>query len=134
VSIRRRSKGWVQFLDCPSSAHIYQGTFYLPGEAAEVLYGQGIDYTFGEKPDEAAAEKAFLRSVELDPSAYFVYIQLGNLYLKRSSREQCLHAYSDALKYSPDEPALRSAVQNQIQRVSRYSLAEVAPLLDPNME
>jgi len=113
---------------------IYQGIFYLPGEAAAALYYHGIDYTFGEKPDEAAAEKAFLRSVELDPSAYFVYIQLGNLYLKRGSREQCLHAYSDALKYAPDEPALRSALQNQIQRVGRDPLAGVTPLRDPNME
>jgi len=113
---------------------IYQGTFYLPGEAAEVLYGQGIDYTFGEKPDEAEAEKAFLRSVELDPSAYFVYIQLGNLYLKRGSREQSVRAYSDALKYAPDEPPLRSALQNQIQRVSRDPLAGVTPLRDPSME
>jgi len=113
---------------------VFQGTFYLPGHAAAALYSQGIDYTFGEKPDDAAAEKVFRRSVELDPSAYFVHIQLGNLYLKRGSREQSVHAYSDALKYAPDEPQLRSALQNQIQRVGRDPLAGVTPLRDPNME
>ena len=113
---------------------VFQGTFYLPGQAASALYWQGIDYTFGEKPDDAEAEKAFRRSVELDPSAYFVYIQLGNLYLKRGSREQCVHAYSDALKYAPDEPKLRSALQNQIQRLSGDPLVGVSPLRDPYME
>ena len=113
---------------------VFQGTFYLPGHAAHALYWQGIDYTFGEKPDDAEAEKAFRRSVELDPSAYFVYIQLGNLYLKRGSREQCIHAYSDALEHAPDEPGLRSALQNQIEQVSRDPLAGITPLRDPNME
>jgi hypothetical protein len=113
---------------------VFQGTFYLPGRAAAALYSQGIDYTFGEKPDEAEAEKAFRRSAELDPTAYFVHIQLGNLYLKRGSREQSVQAYSDALKYAPDEPQLRSALQNQIQRVSRNPLAGITPLRDPYME
>ena len=113
---------------------VFQGTFYLPGQAASALYWQGIDYTFGEKPDDAEAEKAFRRSVELDPSAYFVYIQLGNLYLKRGSREQCVHAYSDALTYAPDEPKLRSALQNQIQRLSGDPPVGVTPLRDPSME
>jgi tetratricopeptide (TPR) repeat protein len=113
---------------------VFQGTFHLPGMAAADFYSWGIDSTFGEKPDDAEAEKDFRRSVELDPSAYFVHIQLGNLYLKRGAREQSVHAYSDALKYAPDEPQLRSALQNQIQRVSRDSLAGVMPLRDPNME
>lgn len=113
---------------------VFQGTFYLPGQAAAALYWQGIDYTFGEKPDDAAAENAFRRSVQLDPSAYFVHIQLGNLYLKRGAREQSVQAYSDALKHAPDEPQLRSALQKQIQRVSRDPLAGVPPLRDPYME
>jgi len=113
---------------------VFQGTFHLPGQAAAALYGQGLDYTFGEKQDDVAAEKAFRCSVELDPTAYFVHIQLGNLYLKRGSREQSVQAYSTALKYAPNEPQLRSALQNQIQRVSRDPLAGVTPLRDPYME
>jgi hypothetical protein len=35
---------------------------------------------------------------------FLEWLQLGNLYLKRGSREQCVHANSDALKYAPDEP------------------------------
>jgi tetratricopeptide (TPR) repeat protein len=113
---------------------VFQGSFYMPGSAAAALYFQGLDATFGEKPDDVEAEKAFRRSVELDPSAYFVHVQLGNLYLKRGSREESVHAYSDALKYAPNEPQFRSALQNQIQRVSRDPLTGVTPLRDPYME
>ena len=80
------------------------------------------------------AEKAFRRSVELDPTAYFVHIELGNLYLKHGSREECLASYSAALKYAPGEPVIRSALQNQIQRVSREPLAGIRPLRSPGLE
>ncbi len=113
---------------------IFRGNFYLPGQAASDSYWLGISKIYGEKPDDAEAEKAFRRSVEIDPTAYFVHIQLGNLYLKRGSRQECLRAYSDALKYAPEESELRSALQNQIQRVSRDALTSVSPLRDPYME
>ena len=113
---------------------IFSGTFYLPGQAASELYWRGINAIYGRKPNDAEAEEAFRRSAELDPTAYFVQIQLGNLYLKSRSREKCVHAYSEALKYAPDDPEIRSALQNQIERVSRKDLAEVTPLRDPHME
>jgi tetratricopeptide (TPR) repeat protein len=113
---------------------IFQGTFYLPGEAASDLYWRGIRDIYGDKPDDAEAEKAFRRSAELDPTAYFVHIELGNLYLKRGSREECVRSYTEALKYAPEEPEIRAALQNQIQLVSREDLAGVSPLRDPHME
>jgi tetratricopeptide (TPR) repeat protein len=113
---------------------IFRGTFYLPGQAARVFYYRGLEKIYGEKPDDAEAENAFRSSVELDPTAYFVHIELGNLYLKRGSREECVRAYSEALKYAPHEPEIRSALQNQIERVSRDALAGINPLRDPSLE
>ncbi|MGD1081781.1 MAG: hypothetical protein ABR881_25975 [Candidatus Sulfotelmatobacter sp.] len=113
---------------------IFSGTFYLPGQAASELYWRGFREIYGSKPSDEEAERAFHRSVELDPTAYFVHIQLGNLYLKSRSREKCVRAYSEALKYAPEDPEIRSALQNQIQRVSREDLAAVNPLRDPHME
>jgi hypothetical protein len=113
---------------------VLRGDFSMPGQAASYLYWLGIEKLFGEKTDVAEAEKAFRRSIELDPTAYFVYIDLGNLSLKRGSREDCVRYYSQALQYAPDEPALRSAILKQIQLVSRDPLAGVSPLRDPNME
>ena len=113
---------------------IFSGTFYLPGQAASELYWRGFREIYGSKPSAEEAERAFHRSVELDPTAYFVHIQLGNLYLKSRSREKCVQAYSEALKYAPADPEIRSALQNQIQRLSREDLADVNPLRDPHME
>ena len=72
--------------------------------------------------------------MELDPTAYFVHIELGNIYLKRRSRDECVRSYTEALKYAPEEPEIRAVLQNQIQLVSREALAEVSPLRDPHME
>jgi Tetratricopeptide repeat len=113
---------------------IFQGTFYLPGEAASDFYWHGINRVYGGKPDDAEAEKSFRRSLELDPTAYFVHIELGNIYLKRGSREECVSSYLEALKYAPEDPEIRSALQNQIQLVSHEALAGVSPLRDPHME
>ena len=113
---------------------IFEGTFNLPAQAASEFYWRGIYRLYGGNPDDAEAEKAFRRSVDLDPMAYFVHIQLGNLYLKSRSREKCVRAYSEALRYAPEDPEIRSALQNQIERVSRKDLAEVTPLRDPHME
>jgi tetratricopeptide (TPR) repeat protein len=113
---------------------IFRGTLNLPGQAASEFYWRGIDRIYGGNPDDAEAEKAFRRSVDLDPTAYFVHIQLGNLYLKSRSREKCVRAYSEALKYAPEDHEIRSALQNQIERVSRKDLAGVSPLRDPHME
>lgn len=113
---------------------VYRGTFHLPGQAAAAMYWRGLDKIYGDKPDDAEAEKDFLRSIELDPGAFFVHMELGNLYLKRGSREQSLHAYSDALKYSPDESELRSALQTQLQHLERDPLGSIPPLRDPAVE
>ncbi len=86
------------------------------------------------KLDDAETEKAFRRSVELDPAAYFVHIELGNIYLKRGSREECVRSYTEALKYAPEEPEIRAALQNQIELVSREALAGVSSLRDPHLE
>ena len=113
---------------------IFRGTLNLPGLAASELYWRGIKRIYGRNPNDTEAEEAFRRSVEFDPTAYFVHIELGNLYLKSRSREKCVRAYSEALKYAPEDPEIRSALQNQIQRASREDLAEVNPLRDPYME
>ena len=113
---------------------IYDGTFKLPGLAANTLYWRGIEKLYGEKPDYAEAEKAFFGSVELDHTAYFTQIQLANLYLRRGARDEALHSYSEALKYAPQEPKIRSAIQTQLQRVERDPLASIPPLRDPAME
>ena len=116
------------------NAFVFSGKFYLPGLAASSLYWRGIAKLYREKPDETAAEKAFLRSVELDPTAYFVHIELGNLYVKRGGRDDALRAYSNALEFARSNSQIHELIVQQIQRVSSGTLANVTPLRDPYME
>ena len=89
---------------------VYRGTFLLPGDAAAALYFHGIAKVYADKPDLDAAEQAFRQSLELDPTAFFVNIELGNLLLKRGAREPALLAYSDALKRAPEDQLFRQPI------------------------
>ncbi len=113
---------------------VYQGTFHLPAFAAGGLYWHGIEKTYSDKPDETEAEKVFHQSVQMDPSAFFVHIELGNLLLKRGAREEALQAYSDALKYSPDDPTIRQPIEEQIRRFSYTAEEKIPPLRNPFLE
>ena len=74
------------------------------------------------------------QSVVLDPTAFFVHIELGNVYLKQGSRENALQAYSNALHYAPDDPMLRQAIQAQIERISVQHSTDIESLRDPFLE
>jgi cytochrome c-type biogenesis protein CcmH/NrfG len=74
------------------------------------------------------------QSVALDPSAFFVYIELGNVSLKRGGREEALRAYSEALRLAPPDPELRQQIQEQIRRVASKPLDRVRELRDPFLE
>jgi tetratricopeptide (TPR) repeat protein len=103
----------------------------LPGDAAAALYFRGIEQLYAEKPDEVAAEKAFQQSAQMDPSVFFVNIELGNLRLKHGRREEALRAYSDALKYAPQNAPIRQPIEEQLARFANYPLREIPPLRNP---
>ncbi len=83
---------------------VYRGPLEIPGEAAEDLYYHGVHKFYAEKPDEAGAERAWRRSLELAPTAFFIHIELGNLELKRGEREAALASYRAALRARPTSP------------------------------
>lgn len=89
---------------------------------------------FAEKPDLEDAERLLRQSVSLDPSAFFAFIELGNLCMKRGAREDALRAYSGALEHLPNDPALRRSIEEQIRRVSSEPLNRVPELRDPFLE
>ncbi len=113
---------------------VYRGTFLLPGDAAAALYFHGIAKVYADKPDLDAAEQAFRQSLELDPTAFFVNIELGNLLLKRGAREPALLAYSDALKRAPEDQLFRQPIEQQIARFGDPSFLEIPPLRNPFLE
>jgi len=113
---------------------VYRGAFSSPADAAAVLYFHGIARVYADKPDLEAAEQAFRRSLEIDPAAFFVDIELGNVLLKRGARDEALRAYSDALKYAPDDPFFRQPIQKEIARFASQPTAEIPPLRNPFLE
>jgi tetratricopeptide (TPR) repeat protein len=113
---------------------VYQGTFLSPADAAAFLYFRGIEKHYADKPDDAAAEVAFQQSAEMDPTAFFVHIELGNLLLKRGAREEASRAYSEALKYAPPDALIRKPIAEQIERIAHQPLGEIPPLRNPFLE
>jgi hypothetical protein len=70
----------------------------------------------------------------MDPAAFFVNIELGNLLLKRGARDEASYAYSDALRYAPDDPSFRQQIENQIALFGHQPTAEIPPLRKPFLE
>src|SRR5215469_8792090 len=113
---------------------IFRGTFNCGGILAQNLYYDARSKIYAEKPDLEEGERLLRQSVRLDPKEFFADIQLGNVCLKRDSRENALRAYSDALQHAPNDPGLVRSIEEQIRRVSSQPVGQVPELRDPFME
>ena len=112
---------------------VYQGTFNIPADAAAFFYFDGIKKLYADQPDLAGAEKDFQQSVQFDPTAFFVHIELANLLLKRGARDEALQEYSQSLKYAPLDQIIRQPIEEQIQRVNTQP-SNTIPLRNPFLE
>jgi len=113
---------------------VYRGTFDMSGSAARNLYFAALSKEYVGKPDLKAAEELLGESVQADPSAFFAYIELGNLALKRGAREDALRAYANALSRAPEERSVRQPIEEQLHRVSTEGLNGVSILRNPSLE
>ena len=113
---------------------IFRGTCACGPIVAGSLCQEALTKIFAGRPDWSAAARLLRQSVALDPSAFFVHIELGNVYLKQGARKNALRAYSDALHYAPGEAVLRQPLQAQIQRISSQPASQIEPLRDPFLE
>src|SRR5215470_5165259 len=113
---------------------VFRGTFYLPTGQAEGSYSEALEKLYAEKPDLETAERFLKQSAVLDPNAFFVNIELGNVCLKRGSREDALHAYTAALDHAPNDREMRRSIQEQIQRVLTKPLDKIPALRNPQLE
>jgi tetratricopeptide (TPR) repeat protein len=113
---------------------VFRGTCTCSGVFAPRYYFDAISKIYAEKPDLEAAEQLLKQSIALDPKAFFVDIELGNLLVKRGAREEALRAYSAALQHAPNDAVLRHSIEDQIKRVSTEPLNQVPELRDPLLE
>jgi tetratricopeptide (TPR) repeat protein len=113
---------------------IFRGTFSCSALLAQGRYVKALSKIYTEDPDWKAAEGLLRQSVTLDPSAFFAFIELGNVCLKRGAREDALRAYSDALEHTPEDSGLRPSIEEQIRKTSSLPLTQVPELRDPFLE
>jgi Dolichyl-phosphate-mannose-protein mannosyltransferase len=145
ILINGRFLGEKPFWDTPNLRHtaptarfgnllVFRGTFDCGGIFAMNLYFDAVSKIYAEKPDLEEGERLLRQSVRLDPREFFADIELGNLCLKRGSRENALHAYSAALQHAPNDPELRRSIEEQIRGVSSEPLGQVPELRNPFLE
>jgi hypothetical protein len=113
---------------------VFRGTLPMSGKLARNLYGSGIAKEYAEKPDLQTAERLLHEAAQVDPSAFFVNVELGNIYLKRGLRDQALQAYSAALQHAPTDRFIRLPIEDQIRRLSTQSLDQIVALRNPQLE
>jgi tetratricopeptide (TPR) repeat protein len=113
---------------------VFRGTLDMSGRFSRSLYFAGLAKEYAEKPDLEAAEHLLTESAQADPRAFFVHIELGNIYLKLGLREEALQAYRSALDHTPDDPVMRRSIEDQIRRLSIQALDEIPALRNPALE
>jgi tetratricopeptide (TPR) repeat protein len=113
---------------------VFRGTCACGAILAPASYGDAVSKIYAEKPDLEEAERLLRQSLALDPSPFFVHIELGNVCLKRGSRDCALRAYSEALQRVRDNSELQRAIEEQIKRVSSKPPGQVPELRDPFLE
>ena len=114
---------------------VYRGPCACGALFAAGPYYLAVSKIYTEKPDLEAARLFLSRSTSMDPSAFFAWIELGNVFRKLGSREDAVRAYSDGLQHAPaDDWQLRRSLQQQIQRVSTEPLDSVPDLRNPLLE
>jgi hypothetical protein len=80
---------------------IYRGTFDLAGSRAFRLTLRAMDAEYSRQPDLSKAAEYLKAALEIHPTAYWRWIELGNIQLQRGLRAESL--YSTKMPY-PTRP------------------------------
>lgn len=113
---------------------IFRGPCDCESLRAQIVYTEALAKVFSETPDLPGGERLLRESIRLDPSPFFIYIDLGNLLLKRGARNDALGTYSEALRRVPGNHEISRTIEEQIRRVSSEPLDRIPELRDPFLE
>jgi len=111
----------------------FRGSFPARPMKAAFLYYQAVDYIYTSQPNLPEAQRLLSESAALDPRAFFVAIELGNVDVQLGDRNAAVTAYSLARQYAFREQD-RRLLAEQIARVSSESGEPVQPLRNPEIE
>ncbi len=113
---------------------VFRGPCQCGNLVAPELFFAALGSIYAEKPDLAAAEQLLKKAVQIDPNAFFVQLELGNLYLRQGRREDAQLAYEQASHYASFDLLQRGLIDQQIKRVKTEPLEQIRGLRNPAME
>lgn len=113
---------------------VFEGTFDIRPLLAQSLQYQATFLVYGPEPDLGKAISLLNESANLDPRAFFVSLELGNLYLKTGQRDEALKAYRNAYSNVPAADPAFDELAIQIERVQNEALENISPLRNPALE
>lgn len=113
---------------------VFRGTFPAGWVKGPKLFYRALELLYGPQPDEAKAEKLLVESMESDPTAFFVALELGNRRAKHGLRDEAIRAYEVARTNAPPGNRIIELLTRQIERVSKEPPESVPPLRNPFFE
>lgn len=116
---------------------IFQGTFRRPVAvvARHLFYKTIYSSIYTSTPDPRAAIEGIERSISLDNSCFFAYLELGNQYLAVRDREKALEAYRHSMEKVSTSDSVSEMISTQIRRLeSDEALENISPLRNPGIE
>ena len=113
---------------------VFQGTFSWRATHSAALFFQAVGKIYAPEPDVAGAIEMMTGSAALDPTTFFVWLELGNQYLKIGNREEALRTYQKAKETSPASSDISELLERQIERVQTEPLEQIQPLRNPGLE
>lgn len=116
------------------SLFVFEGAFDIRPLRAQGLAYRAAFQIFGPEPNIEKAIQMLEESAALDPRAFFVSLELGNLYLKTGKRDEALAAYRTAYANTPEADPAYKELANQIERVQNEALENISPLRNPSLE
>lgn len=85
-----------------------------------------IGAILAQEGDEAGAEGALARALELDPELPQAHSNLGNLFYARGQYEQALEKYKQALALNPENPVFHENLHAAYKKLGKMSEAVAA--------
>ena len=114
---------------------VFRGTFPNSAEAqAAILFYRAIEKIYSPEPDIESGIKLISESADLDPSHFFVWLEMGNQYLALGNRDEALRAYRRSYDLAPKSDNIYELLSEQIRKVENEPLEQIAPLRNPGAE
>ena len=113
---------------------VFQGTFDIRPLRAQGLAYNAAFQIYGPEPNTEKAIEMLAESARLDPSAFFVALELGNQYLKLGKRHEALQAYEASRQFVPEGDLTADLLARQIERLKTEPVEEISPVRNPAME